>query len=220
MVVPETVRWIRHYRDKNAHIDYLLLRGINAQVILASATCVEGFAAECLKSMIPQSRPSAKLEAALADDFYSRISNAKGFSAVSDLYRVFNGATLLELLTNKRLVETLCALFAFRNCLAHGRSSECRAYHVGPEWFDFELEHSGGYRTVEDYLIKKKLLAARLTAGGSGWELLETKVADHFVDQLKPICMAIQGVLPQHVQKCVGDKMRMAFDEKQHWSDP
>jgi hypothetical protein len=216
--VPSTVAWLQFHRDSSKHLDYLLLRGINANIILLCATCIEGFLVETLKSFMPSQRTDdTSLRSRLTEEYYERVHTCPGYAAISNLFRLATGRLLSEIVTDKPLQEAISVLFTFRNGLAHGRSTEYRSY-VGEHIYDYELEFWGSYSTVEDYLIKIGLLKSRVIEGGSGWDLLTTEVADYFTKQVAAYCRTISTELPLEQSSRMNSLLKSAFDEKLKWA--
>lgn len=149
----------------------------------------------------------------LIEEYYERVHTCTGQEAASRLFRLALGKPLTDIISDKSLLEAVAVLFKFRNGLAHGRSTEYRSY-VGENIYDYELEFWGLYKDVEDYLITKKLLKARVTEGGSGWDLLSSEIADHFVALVEPYCRNVVSALPPESMPRMQGALKMAFDEK------
>jgi len=134
-------------------------------------------------------------------------------SATSDLFRVVLGKTLKESIAGE-LRDSLAALISFRNHLGHGRSIEFRSYHVGPTGWDYELEHWGGFKAVEDYLKPRGLLAKGITDGASGYDLLTNGIADHFTGLIEPLCKEIVRLLPSPACTNMVEVLDRAFEKR------
>ncbi|MFZ1221243.1 MAG: hypothetical protein WAO00_18280, partial [Chthoniobacterales bacterium] len=100
-------------------MEFRLRCGLNADLIILSAVCVEGCAAEALKASIPKPRRGNQFQTRLREEFYKRTAEARGMSAISDLSRVVLGKTLKESIVGD-LRDSLAALISFRNHLGHG----------------------------------------------------------------------------------------------------
>lgn len=211
--IPDTVRWILQNRDKSNNIEFRLRCGLNADLIILSAVCVDGCAVECLKASIPESPTGNEFQARLQEEFYKRAAEASGISVISDLFRVVLGKTLKESISDE-LRDSLAALISFRNHLCHGRSTEFRSYHVGPTGWDYELEHWGGLKAVEDYLKGRGLLAKGITDGATGYDFLTNDIANHFTGLIEPICREIIHLLPSPACTNMKDVLDRAFEKR------
>jgi|GEM_PF-5018613 len=211
--IPDTVRWILQNRDKSNNIEFRLRCGLNADLIILSAVCVDGCASESLKASIPESPPGNEFQARLREEFYKRAAEASGMSAISDLFRVVLGKTLKESIVGT-LRDSLAALISFRNHLGHGRSTEFRSYHVGPTEWDYELEHWGGLKAVEGYLKDQGLLAKGITDGATGYDFLTNGIANHFTGLIEPICREITRLLPASAHTNMKELLDGAFEQR------
>jgi hypothetical protein len=154
-----------------------------------------------------------EFQARLREEFYKRAAEAPGVSATSDLFRVVLGKTLKEGIAGG-LRDSLAALISFRNHLGHGRSTEFRSYHVGPTELDYELEHWGGSKPVEDYLKGRGLLAKGITDGATGYDFLTNDIANHFTDLIEPICREIVSLLPSPACMNIKEVLDGAFETR------
>jgi hypothetical protein len=108
-----------------------------------------------------------------------RISSTTGAESYSAMFELIIGQPLNGLQYVSPIWETICVLFQFRNVLGHGRqvsAEQLKAYYIEGVKETF----GGGYRKVQDYLMKKKLLESRFTERHSDFIYLSEAVADHF----------------------------------------
>jgi len=180
---------------------------------MLSAVCVDGCAVECLKKSIPEPPNKNEFQARLQEEFYKRVAEASSVSATSDLFRVVLGLTLKEGIANE-LRDSLAALISFRNHLGHGRSTEFRSYHVGPTEWDYQVEHWGGSKPVEDYLKSRGLLEKGITEGASGFDFLTNEIANHFAGLVEPICRDIVRLLPSPASANMREMLDDAFKSR------
>jgi hypothetical protein len=200
-MLPSTIEVLKAQRRKPDATDFtkkIFFRqgqGINATIILMSATCIEGFIVECLKSFTMGYRFSdfKKFEGRLNLDFLKRIDKAS-FAEFPDLFKLTLGAKLQDLIADKDLVDAIQKLIDFRNGIGHGRS----VIYVARDEFvplkdEPNLEVEEQYQTVHKYLEAKGLV--------NGTEnMFNDAVADYFSSLVKPYMIIVLSLLPSDPQ--------------------
>ena len=204
---PSMIKHLQATRIKPANVTERMQtfesqRGLNATIILVSATCIEGFIVDCLKSFLLGDQFASKdtFEGRLDHDFLERVQRAT-FDDFPDLFRLAIGKPLSELIADKDLIKGVQALIRFRNGIAHGRSFVYLTYEDTEEG-DAELDKQ--YKAVHAYLEEKHLVWGRD-------EILNNKVADHFASLIKPYMEAVLAQLPIPQSDNVKASVRYAF---------
>lgn len=82
--------------------------------------------------------------------------------------------------------EGIQVLYQFRNVIAHGRAIrfEERTYYSFPDYENEtkkEIDFMGGYKKVQDYLIKKRLLDKPVTESHDFKALFSNEICDHLI---------------------------------------
>ena len=116
----------------------------------------------------------------LIDDLRLRVAKTTGSENYDEVFSLVVGKKASETIGDPALWENVKTLFYFRNVIAHGRAvgyKLCFPPAVGGFW---EEEFSGGYKKVEDFLLKKGLLESRHIEEGSNWHYFADEVADFF----------------------------------------
>jgi hypothetical protein len=206
--LPVTISWLRGQRDTIRPSDlqklYFRRQGMNATIILLSATCLEGFLVECLSSfaMGNMFAPKDTFKGRLDHDFLRRVSTAT-FGEFPDLFRLTLGKAPSELIQNTKLMEGVQILIAFRNGIAHARSVHFQAYTENLEEED-EFEIGDQYRKIHNYLERQKLVAGRD-------DLFSNQIADHFASLVRPYMEAVVALLPVPQSDNVKDLVKSAW---------
>lgn len=97
--------------------------------------------------------------------------------------------------------EGIQVLFQFRNVIAHGRAIrfEERMYYDCPDYENevrTEIDFMGGYRKIQDYLIKQKLLDKPITETHDVTSLFSNKVCDHLIEMESKYMAAMEKCVP------------------------
>ena len=209
---PSTIKWLQNQRSA----DKTLLervefherdRGFNATIILLSAACLEGFLVECLNSYTIGNRFASKdtFEGRLDHAFLKRVSTAM-FKDFPELFTLTLGKPLSELITDDNLIEGVEALRAFRNGIAHARPV---IYQTCAEDLDDDVDYEmeGQYKTIHEYLEKRKLIYGHE-------DIFQSKIADHFAGLVRPYMEAVVPLLPVPQSDNVKMLAKMAFKTK------
>ena len=190
--LPTTIKWLqkqrKSFKTPNRIGNWLQRsRGVNATIIMLSASCLEGFFVECLESFVGpwEMYPNNTFQNRLTKDLGKRISVAT-FAQFPDLFKITLGQPLSESIED--LNEGIRVLIDFRNIVAHARSTTYQSFDPPySENEDYEVEKQS--RTIHSYLKKKKLI--------TGTENLFTnEVADHFASLVKPYINEVLTLLP------------------------
>ncbi len=193
--IPGTVKLLQKSRatlktDKLYAELHQRIRGVNATIILLSATCIEGFLVECLLSYTIGYRFATKdtFQRRLDLDFLKNISKAT-FKDFPELFTLTLGIPLSELITDKPLLESVRTLIDFRNGIAHGRSISYETYatDLGDD-VDYEMENQ--YKAIHAYLTKNKFVYRHE-------DILKNEIADHFAGIVKPYIDVVIPLLPE-----------------------
>lgn len=190
--IPPWIDWQSKQRA-SADVTEAIRGGVNFSIILASACYVEGnFEHILLKSINASAAPAEPLQARLLEDLRSRVAKTTGSEGYNEVFQLVIGRKASELIGDAELWENIKTLFFFRNVIAHGRAVGYKLFFpqgIGGFW---EEEFAGGYKKVEDFLLKKKLLESRHIEEASSWHYFSDPVADFFwsaaasfVDKLK-----------------------------------
>jgi len=210
--IPSTIEWLQRERKFAESIDspyQTLHRGINSTIVLLSATCIDGFLAECLQAFAGRLHLKDTFNCRLNLDYIERVS-AASYKGKTELFCVPLGKSLDELLKNQQVNEQVKTLFIFRNGLAHGRSAEYRSYsenYSGKR----EFEAHGKYKTVEEYLGKRKLISKNDTGRQ---DLFSDQIADHFASLVEPYIRCVVSVLPKEQSQTMSRLVEIAFCKK------
>ncbi|MGN3708666.1 hypothetical protein [Achromobacter xylosoxidans] len=175
--------WIDWQSKQRAGVDATesIRAGINFSIILASACFVEGNFERVLLKNINAAMPTTDpLQSRLLEDMRARVAKTTGSEGYNDIFQLVVGKKANELIGDPELWENIKTLFFFRNVIAHGRAVGYKLYFppgVGGFW---EEEFAGGYKKVEDFLLRKKLLESRHIEEGSNWHYFSDPAADFF----------------------------------------
>jgi hypothetical protein len=189
---PETIYWLQLQRDDELKNDkafrrFRRYRGINATIVILSASVVEGFLIECLESFADRFQAEDTMVKRLSHDYLRRLERANQYDRQL-LFKIATGKTIDEHLGGEDvpIVKAISNLFKLRNCVAHARPISYVSHGEKHQDFDEYLyEMEGQFAVVEKYLIHtKKLLHA--SDGYSVNDLLENKCVDFFAEQVKP----------------------------------
>jgi len=178
--IPPWIDWQTKQRTSPDATD-AVRAGINFSIILASACYVEGnLERALLKSIDTSGEHNLPLYRRLVDDLRQRVARTTGSEGYDEILGLVLGRKANELLGEPVLWETIKTLFFFRNVIAHGRAVGYKLYFpsgVGGFW---EEEFSGGYKKVEDFLIRKGLLESRHIEEANNWHYFSDEIADFF----------------------------------------
>lgn len=175
--------WIEWQTKQRASLDISesIRAGINFSIILASACFIEGnFERILIKNINASGEHSLPLYKRLIDDLRLRVAKTTGSEGYDEVFALVVGRKANESIGDSVLWENIKTLFFFRNVIAHGRAVGYKLYFplsVGGFW---EEEFSGGYKKVEDFLLKKGLLESRHIEEASNWHYFSNEVADFF----------------------------------------
>ncbi len=114
------------------------------------------------------------------NDLRQRVSKTTGSDGYDEIFALVVGKKANEILGNPALWENIRMLFFFRNVIAHGRAVGYKLYFppgVGGIW---DEEFSGGYKKVEDFLLRKELIQSRHIEEASNWHYFSDDVANFF----------------------------------------
>ncbi|WP_143450125.1 hypothetical protein [Janthinobacterium sp. BJB304] len=178
--IPPWIEWQTKQRA-SPDIPEAIRAGINFSIILASACYIEGnFERILIKNINASGEHSTPLYKRLIDDLRLRVSKTTGSEGYDEIFALVVGKKANETLREPGLWENIKTLFYFRNVIAHGRAVGYKLYfppNVGGFW---EEEFSGGYKKVEDFLLKKGLLESRHIDEENNWHYFSDDVADFF----------------------------------------
>lgn len=178
--IPPWIDWQSKQRA-GAGVTEPIRAGINFSIILASACYVEGnFERVLLKNIGATVATTNPLQARLLEDLRSRVAKTTGSEGYNEIFDLVVGRKANELIGDQELWENIKTLFFFRNVIAHGRAVGYKLYFppgIGGFW---EEEFAGGYKKVEDFLLRKKLLESRHIEEASNWHYFSDPVADFF----------------------------------------
>jgi hypothetical protein len=176
------IEWQKTQRS-NPSLSAEIRSGINFSIVLGLACYIEGYLERFLLRVVNSvNEQSVSLLQRLLDDFRLKISSTTGSEGYDQLFALALGKKASEIVDDRDLWETVKVLFLFRNVIAHGRAVGYLLYfppEVGGYW---EERFSGGYKKVEDFLIKKGLLNSRHIEEADNWHYFTYKVADLFWD--------------------------------------
>ncbi len=155
--------------------------GINFSIILASACYIEGnFERILIKIINAVGEQSEPLHQRLMNDLREKVKKTTGSEGYDEIFALVVGKKANEILGNPDLWENIKTLFSFRNVLAHGRAVGYKLYFpLGAGGF-WDEEFSGGYKKVEEFLLRKNLIQARHIEEASNWHYFSDEVADFF----------------------------------------
>ena len=178
--IPPWIKWQQDQR-KAGSLNQEILAGVNLSIILAAACFIEGNLERILLKTIDtvgvQSNP---LLIRLIDDLRTKVSKTTGSKGYNEVFGLVVGEKVNEFINDSSLWENIKTLFFFRNVIAHGRAVGYKLYFppkVGGFW---EEEFSGGYKKVEDFLLKKGLISSRHIEEADNWHYFSNEVADFF----------------------------------------
>jgi hypothetical protein len=178
--IPPWIDWQTKQRT-TPDITEAIRAGINFSIILASACFIEGnFERILLKNINTSGEHALPLYKRLIDDLRLRVAKTTGSEGYDEIFALVVGKKANEILGEPTLWENVKTLFFFRNVIAHGRAVGYKLYFppgVGGYW---EEEFSGGYKKVEDFLLRKGLLENRHIEEESNWHYFSDEVADFF----------------------------------------
>ena len=197
-------------KQRKEQLPDLVKSGMNFSIVLGSACYVEGVLEALLRELLACRR--AEFNNIDIDDLDSRramntyyeriedelsrnIGRTLGSSGYDEMFALLAGRQLSRLSKVQPLWEGITVLFNFRNVLGHGREVSARHFEGGAIPGGFREEFSGSYRTVEDYLRKKKLLARRFVEAHSEYLFLSTPIADHFCELARTLPEAVVSSL-------------------------
>ena len=178
--IPPWIDWQSKQRS-SPDVTEATRAGINFSIILAAACYVEGnFENILLKNINRAGATAEPLQARLLEDLRSRVTKTTGSEGYNEIFELVVGKKANELVGDAELWENIKTLFFFRNVIAHGRAIGYKLFFppgVGGFW---EEEFVGGYKKVEDFLLKKKLLDSRHIEEENDWHYFSDGVADFF----------------------------------------
>jgi hypothetical protein len=178
--IPPWIEWQSKQRADSGATEPIR-SGINLSIILASACFIEGnFERILLKKINEVGKVDQPLQDRLLEDLRLRVAKTTGSDGYNEIFALVVGQKASELIGDQDLWENIKTLFFFRNVIAHGRAVGYKFFFlpgIGGFW---EEEFSGGYKKVEDFLLRKKLLESRHIEEGSNWHYFSDEVADFF----------------------------------------
>jgi hypothetical protein len=177
--IPPSIDWQIKQRSA-ADITTEIKAGLNFSIILSSACYIEGNFERILIKNINTTKATDAFHERLINDLRIRISKTTGSEGYDEIFELIVGSKASKIINNQSLWENVKALFLFRNVIAHGRAVGYKLHfppNVGGFW---EEEFSGGYKKVEDFLLKKKLIQSRHIEEASNWHYFSDEVADFF----------------------------------------
>jgi len=188
--LPHAISWFIQRRNHERNdLDERTRAGLNFTIIVNSAFFLEGSLEAGLSSLLSQrlldQEQSNLFVSRLAEDLESRIKTATGSATYDALFKIILGTPASSLQEVSPFWEGIAVLFHLRNVLAHGRAVSWSVEFPGdkfPPDFNGPCDEAfkGGYKKVQDYLLKKKVISKRFT--DQSWELffLTDEIADHF----------------------------------------
>lgn len=181
--------------QRKEKLPHLVESGLNFSIVLGSACYVEGVLEALLRELLAcrraefnkvgiddmdSRRAINKYYNRLEDHLSGNIGRTQGCSGYDEMFTLLTGSPLSRLRNVQPIWEGITVLFNFRNVLGHGREVAARHLEGGAVPGGFKEEFFGGYKKVEDYLRKKKLLARRFVDAHSEYVFLSTPITDHF----------------------------------------
>jgi hypothetical protein len=157
--------------------------GINFSIVLGATCFVEGSLESILLSQIPESDDQSPLVRRLLADLRQRVGMTTGAERFNNLFALVAGRTALALVNDQELWEATKVLFHFRNMIAHARAVRYDLLSppgIGGYW---EEEFSGGYKQVEDFLLRKGMIESRHVEEADNLFYFRDNVADFFWDK-------------------------------------
>jgi hypothetical protein len=210
MTLPATITLMKQHRNSGAKASTMLQAqflntGVNASIILLSATCIEGFLVECLQSFATDIHFEN-------DQLQKEILTAM-FPDFPRLFEQVLGKPLGDLIEND-IHKGSRMLVNFRNGLAHCRSASYWGYNV-PSSTERKFMLGGQYEEIYAYVKSHGLLDTQGLKGVEaivGTESLFTnKIADHFSNLVKPYMDEVLKQLPPPQTDSMGLMVTMAF---------
>ncbi|MCJ7773362.1 MAG: hypothetical protein MUP22_09550 [Desulfobacterales bacterium] len=188
--LPHITHWVINKRNaETANISEQTRAGLNFSIVLNSACFIEGALEYGLSSIISRQllmeEGNDQFKNRLVEDLENRIRTVTGSSNYNSLFKLVSGISLSDLQIVAPLWEGIAILFHLRNVLAHGRAINFTMEFPGekypPDFHGFwDEEFKGGYKKVQDYLLKIQVIDKPFTE--QSWELffLTDEIADHF----------------------------------------
>jgi len=225
----ELVPFLQEQRRRLSTEQADLRKALNQSIVFHAACIVEGALEQSQRRLLatrvaylrqaritemPDSGYFNRFVLDIEDDLKKRISRTTGLQEHLRMIDLLTGSSLSGGEFNNSTRETAAVLFQFRNVLAHGRQINATS-SSGPategEWL---RSFSGGYRKVEDYLIKRGMADLRVlrdpdanNAEDAIAELFEDSVADHFWAGALNLFAEISQALD------ASPELRLVFDE-------
>lgn len=181
--------------ERNNVTDESTRFALNLNIILCLACYIEGFLENRAKAILGYYRelyntiemPLFEIRKPM-NFFYERIeeyisekiSQTTGIDSYNKLFELLTGNSFKDEHTIANCVEGINALFHLRNVVAHGRqiyAYELEAYYINGK----EEGFYGGYKKVEDYLKKKKIIQNGFVKAEKNVYFVD-EVADHMLD--------------------------------------
>lgn len=202
---------LEHFRiTRNGLAPGMIKAGTNFSILLGSACLLEGMLESLLRGLLAYRRARFnRVEIAdfdlrlamnsfynrLEEDLSNRIGRSIGASGYSEMFRLLVGQSLNQMELVKPLWEPAATLFQFRNVLGHGREVSARRFAGVFVEGGSQEDFSGGYRKVEDYLLKIGLSDQRFIDSSSEFLFLKGEIADHFFSVARQVPEAIVASL-------------------------
>lgn len=209
--LPDVINWLVNKRNnEDDTINENTKAGINFSIIVNSACFIEGALESGLSSILSYQVRSKnvndQLIIRLSEDLENRIRTTTGSTNYNSLFELLLGLKFSDLQPLTHLWEGIAILFHLRNVLAHGRainfSMEFPGEDFPPDFNSFwNEEFKGGYKKVQDYLIKKQIVDKRFME--QSWELffLQDDIANHFWSIALNFILGIGNALSDDVQQ-------------------
>ncbi len=193
--------------------------GLNYNIIVDTAFILEAESEALIHSIVDQYEQiyikfyqpdltdcDAKLAAnakTLLRSSFSMIKNYSSKKTGMEHYKTIFNILIPEsdLTTIKPFEEGIQVLYQFRNVIAHGRAIrfEERTYYAYPDYDNEvkkEIDFMGGYKKVQDYLIKKGLLEQPITESLDYKSLFSDAICDHMIKVESDYYEALKKCVP------------------------
>ncbi len=226
----ELVPLLQESRDQLPRERSQLRQALNQSIVFHSACLVEGALEQAQRSLLDKrvaylrqakipNMPDRKYFHSFVKDIEeslrTRIARATGLQEQLAVLDLLTGPSFVGSKMSDSVGETVTVLFQFRNVLAHGRQINAFSSNGPATDGEWSRTFSGGYRKVEDYLHKKKMMTVRMLepdpetddSEKAVAELFADSVSDHFWDAVITLFVDISEVLR------AAPELKPVFDE-------
>lgn len=145
----------------------------------------------------------------LEKHFDSSIRKTSGIEKFDNMFEILLGKSFSKDERIKAKLESIKVLFQFRNMIAHGREIHAVERSISDDKSDLTETFRGGYKKVEDYLIKKKFIDEKFIESKNLDMYFSDGVADHFFICAKSFIECID----EFIQGCFDNENTDFFDD-------